>query len=91
MASGTGGTGSTEPGGGLGDPGNGLGGGGIVIGGSTGTGTGNTNSGTVLRPKGADSGCACDVVGRSPAGSVALLLSGLGLAVATARRRRKAA
>jgi MYXO-CTERM domain-containing protein len=36
-------------------------------------------------------GCACEVVGQTPAGNVALLLAGVGTAVAVARRRRKAA
>lgn len=89
VSNGTGGS-TGEPGGPGIDPGIGNGPG-IDLGGSNGNGTGNTNNGTVLRPKGSDAGCGCNVVGSSPAGSVALLLSGLGLAVATARRRRRAA
>jgi hypothetical protein len=88
---GTGGTSSNGEGNGPSiDPGSNPTPGGIDLGGTTST-PGTGNPGTVLRPKGADSGCACDVVGRSPAGSVALLLSCVGLAVATARRRRRAA
>jgi MYXO-CTERM domain-containing protein len=90
MASGTGGSGSNpDPGGGVD-----LGGTGIIFGGSTGTGTANSNTGAnSSAPRGTskDPGCACGVVGQSPAGSLALLLGGLGLATATARRRRKAA
>lgn len=90
MVSGTGGSGNQGPGidpGGL-DP---LGGRGIDLGGSNGNGTGNSNTGTAPRGGSKDPGCACDVVGRSPTGSVAVLLGGLGVVLAAARRRRQAA
>jgi MYXO-CTERM domain-containing protein len=38
-----------------------------------------------------DPGCACEVVGQSPAGSAALLLGAFGAALGIARRRRRAA
>ena len=92
MVSGTGGSsssGATGPGI---DPVDPLGGRGIDLGGSSSTGNNPSNNGarsSSVTSKGA--GCACEAVGQSPAGSVALLLGGLGLAVATALRRRKAA
>jgi MYXO-CTERM domain-containing protein len=66
--------------------------GGIVIGGSNGLGSG--ANGSVLpggHVRGAnDPGCACEVVGQSPAGDAALVFGGLGAALAMARRRRRA-
>jgi hypothetical protein len=62
-------------------------GGGLVLGGSTSN--GNHSSGALRSEKAP--GCACDVVGHSPAGQVGLLLAGLGAAVASLRRRRRAA
>lgn len=63
--------------------------GGINLSGSNGSGA----NGTVI-PGGTrvtkDPGCACEVVGRSPAGEAALLLAGLGSVLAMARRRRRA-
>jgi hypothetical protein len=63
--------------------------GGITLGGRNGSGA----SGSVI-PGGSritkDPGCACEVVGRSPAGEAALLLAGLGSVLAMARRRRRA-
>jgi hypothetical protein len=65
--------------------------GGINLSGSNGLGSG--ASGSVI-PGGTrvtkDPGCACEVVGRSPAGEAALLLAGLGSVLAVARRRRRA-
>jgi hypothetical protein len=63
-------------------------GGGIVLGG-TNNAAGGSRTG---KPRVSQApGCACDIVGRSPAGGAAILLAGLGLALATARRRRRAA
>ncbi len=70
--------------------------GGITLGGSSavGTGTGASSTGankaTGSRLSQAP-GCACEVVGQSPAGEAALLLGGLGAALGLARRRRRAA
>jgi hypothetical protein len=63
-----------------------LNGGSLSFGAASSNGTGNTSSGALRSEKAP--GCACDVVGRSPAGGAALLLAGLGLAVASLRRRR---
>ncbi|MES1185830.1 MAG: MYXO-CTERM sorting domain-containing protein [Myxococcales bacterium] len=65
--------------------------GGITLGGTNGVGAGADGSvipGGTGRV-GKDPGCACDVVGRSPAGQAAMLLGGLGVALAMARRRRR--
>jgi hypothetical protein len=63
-------------------------GGGIVLGG-TNNAAGGSRTG---KPRVSQApGCACDIVGRSPAGGAAILLAGLGLALATARRRRRTA
>ena len=63
--------------------------GGITLGGANGSGA----NGSVLpggHVRGAnDPGCACDVVGRSPAGEAALFLGGLGAVLTMARRRRR--
>jgi hypothetical protein len=83
-------------------PGNGTGGssaggtdGGIIIGGSLNfggsNGTGANGSGNGNKPIIKDPGCACDVVGRSPAGGAALLLGGVAVVLFGARRRRQAA
>jgi hypothetical protein len=67
-------------------------GGGLNLSGSNGTGAnGSGNSTGGPKPITKDPGCACDVVGRSPAGSAALLLGGLGVVLLGARRRRLAA
>jgi MYXO-CTERM domain-containing protein len=87
MVSGTGGSSST--GGGVSiDPGIP---GGIDLGGSSNAGGTNGTTGGGKRVTTADPGCACEVVGRTPAGSVALLVGALGAAAAVARRRRKLA
>jgi len=65
----------------------------ITLGGSSANGTGaatNNNNSTGPIHKSGAPGCACEVVGQSPAGEAALLLAGLGAAVAAGRRRRKA-
>jgi MYXO-CTERM domain-containing protein len=65
--------------------------GGITLGGSNGVGAGAT--GSVLPGDGhpgKDPGCACEIVGQSPAGDAVLVLGGLGAALAMARRRRRA-
>ena len=63
---------------------------GIIITAGTAAG-GSANNGQVIGRKLKDPGCACDVVGRSNAGSAAILLLGIAGAVGAARRRRKAA
>ncbi|HEX2869911.1 MAG TPA: hypothetical protein VHP33_01620 [Polyangiaceae bacterium] len=83
MGNGTGGT--------TGVPGDGINlGGSITFGGSAngdpGSNNGTSGPGRVTK----DPGCACEVVGSSPAGNAALLLAGLATAVATARRRKAA-
>jgi len=90
MDSGTGGTGSDQ-GGGTGIDPIGTAGGLSLAGTGTGTGTAGSKSSGLKPSSGKDPGCACDVVGRSPAGSAALLLAGLGVAAAGMRRRRRAA
>ncbi len=62
--------------------------GGISLGGAANA-TGGKNSGGPSRVT-KDPGCACEVVGRTPAGSAALLLAAFGAALGMARRRRKA-
>lgn len=64
-------------------------GGGINLGGANGTGANGNGNGN--KPIVKDAGCACDVVGRSPAGGAAVLLGGLAIVVLGARRRRRAA
>jgi len=67
-------------------------GGGITLGGTNGLGSGASGSvipGGSVRPT-KDPGCACEVVGQSPAGEAALVLAGLGSVLAMARRRRRA-
>jgi MYXO-CTERM domain-containing protein len=66
-----------------------LPGGGITLGGTNGSGPG-ANNGTGATRVTTAPGCACTVVGQSPAGGAALLLSGLGAVFAMARRRRRA-
>ena len=56
---------------------------GITLGGSS---AGATRGRTLKDP-----GCACAVVGRTPAGGVAILLMGFGFLLGAARRRRQAA
>jgi hypothetical protein len=64
-------------------------GGSLNFGGNTGSGSNNADgsSGRITK----DPGCACTLVGSSPAGEAALLLAGLGACVAFARRRQKRA
>lgn len=57
--------------------------------GADGSGANNNNSGNKAIVK--DAGCACDIVGRSPAGSAAVLLGALGVVLLGARRRQRAA
>jgi hypothetical protein len=64
-------------------------GGGLSLGGSNGTGANSANNGK--KPDLKDPGCACDVVGRSPASGAALLVGGLAVVLLGARRRRQAA
>jgi MYXO-CTERM domain-containing protein len=64
-----------------------LSGGGTNNNGTGANGNGNGNRAVTKAP----GGCACEVVGQSPAGNVALLMGGLGLALGTWRRRQKAA
>jgi hypothetical protein len=60
----------------------------IDLGGSNGTGGKNFGGPTRVTK---DPGCACEVVGQSRTGSVALLLGAFGAALGVARRRRRAA
>jgi hypothetical protein len=85
---------------GTGLPGTGTGGsgpgGGLDFGGSLSfSGTTNNNGNVDGKPPGprevAAPGCACELVGQTPAGDAALLLAGVGAAIAVGRRRRKAA
>ncbi len=64
--------------------------GGIDLGGATGSGA-NGAGANGNKPIVKDAGCACDIVGRSPAGSAALLLGALGVVLLGARRRKSAA
>ena len=66
-------------------------GGALSFGGSTNNGTG-SNNGTPGRNRTSEApGCACEVVGSTPAGNAALLLGGLAMALGMARRRKAAA
>jgi len=80
------GSGGSSSGGGS-DPGIDFGGG-ISFSGTANHTTGGTNSSVGRGRTSVAPGCACDVVGRSPAGNVLLLLGGLGAALGVARRRR---
>jgi hypothetical protein len=87
VVNGTGGSGSGDPGGGI-DLG-----GGLNLGGSNGAGASGPGNGTGggNKPVSKDAGCACELVGRSPAGGAALLLGLLSAMAFGARRRRAAA
>ncbi len=81
------GTGGSSSGGGS-DP-DGIAFGGRISFAGTANGTGGKNSGGPGRIA-KDPGCACDVVGRSPAEDAALLLGGFAAVLGMARRRRRA-
>jgi MYXO-CTERM domain-containing protein len=66
-------------------------GGNLNLSGSTGSGANNGTGANGGKPIVKDPGCACDVVGRSPAGSAAFVLTGLGVVLLGARRRKLAA
>ncbi len=85
-ADGSGGTGSGTGGGGIDLAG------GLNLSGSNGQGAnGSGTSGNGNKPVVKDAGCACDIVGRSPAGGAAVLLGLVSVVVLGARRRRRAA
>jgi MYXO-CTERM domain-containing protein len=65
-------------------------GGSLNLSGSTGSGA-NGSGANGNKPIVKDPGCACEVVGRSPSGSAALVLAGLGAVLLGSRRRRLAA
>lgn len=78
-------------GGSSGLPGDGINlGGGLTFAGSANNGSG-SNSATPGRKRTSEApGCACEVVGSTPAGNAALLLGGLAMALGMARRRKAA-
>jgi MYXO-CTERM domain-containing protein len=81
----------TGTGGSSGLPGDGITlGGSLTFGGSSNSGPGSNNGTSGPGRATKDPGCACEVVGSSPAGNAALLLAGLATALATARRRKAA-